>query len=119
MNTLMCRKCIAAAGQIAGLVAMAIFLAMPSAIAQSQQQWPITFSVDKHLMVRADGTATTMETQRVKVLATALVGPASQQHVQFTDGEEKLDIIEAYTEKADGRKVPVDPASIITQGVSV
>ena len=118
MNTLMCRKCIAAAGQIAGLVAMAIFLAMPSAIAQSQQQWPITFSVDKHLMVRADGTATTMETQRVKVLATALVGPASQQHVQFTDGEEKLDIIEAYTEKADGRKVPVDPASIITQGVS-
>jgi hypothetical protein len=108
----------AGAAQLACLLTIAIFLPIPSAIAQTPQRAPITIGVEKRLTVRADGTATLLETQRIKVLATALVEPVSQQHVPFSDGEQKLDIIEAYTEKANGRRVPVDPASIITQGVS-
>jgi hypothetical protein len=39
----------------------------------------------------------------------------SQQQETYVEGMESLDTVEAFTQKADGAQVPVDPANIITR----
>jgi hypothetical protein len=64
--------------------------------------------------VRADRTATEVFTKRFKILALGAIALVSQQQEVFDQSMESLDTIEAFTEKADGTKVPVSPANIIT-----
>jgi transglutaminase-like putative cysteine protease len=62
----------------------------------------------------ADRTGEILETRRIKVLSIAAVDEISQQTAQYIDGIQSFDIVEAFTQKADGTKVPVDPATVVT-----
>jgi hypothetical protein len=70
---------------------------------------------DGRLAVRADRTATETVSRRIKILAQSAIARVSQQQFAYIDGMESLDIVEAFTEKADGSKVPVGAANIITR----
>lgn len=78
-------------------------------------QAPYSTQFEDHLTIRPDLTATETATVRITILVPAAVQPLSQQQLQFAEGAETLDIIEAFTEKSDGRRIPVEPVNIITQ----
>ncbi|MBV9484700.1 MAG: DUF3857 domain-containing protein, partial [Frankiaceae bacterium] len=76
---------------------------------------PFTTELKSHLTVHADVSATELVTKRWKILIPSAIQALSQQHIKFIDGMQTVDVVEAYTEKADGRRVPVPAASILTQ----
>ena len=84
-------------------------------LASAGVQAPFSTQYDRHLTIRADRTATDTVTTRLKVLVPSAIQGASQQQLQFIEGMQKLDVVEAFTEKFDGKRVAVDPANIITQ----
>jgi transglutaminase-like putative cysteine protease len=67
------------------------------------------------ITVRADRTVTDVFTKRFKILAPSAIALVSQQQETYVEGMESLDTVEAFTQKADGAQVPVDPANIITR----
>jgi transglutaminase-like putative cysteine protease len=85
--------------------------------AQAPQTAPAPYAVeyDARLVVRADRTATETSTKRIKILTPGAIASVSQQHTVFIEGMQRLDTVEAFTEKADGSKVPVGAANIITR----
>ena len=76
---------------------------------------PFTTQFKGRLTIRDNRTATEVTTKRIKILSQGMIQSLSQQQVQFVEGMQKLETLEAFTEKADGRHVPVDPANIITR----
>ena len=76
---------------------------------------PFTTQFKGHITIRDNRTATEVTTKRIKILSPGVVQSLSQQQVQFVEGMQKLETLEAFTEKADGRHVAVDPANIITR----
>jgi hypothetical protein len=74
-----------------------------------------TMASDTTLRVNADRTAEIVATTRLKVLSVAAVEDVAQQDFQYTEGMESFAVVEAFTEKADGTRTPVDPATIITR----
>jgi Domain of Unknown Function with PDB structure (DUF3857)/Transglutaminase-like superfamily len=76
---------------------------------------PFTTEIKSHLTVRGDRTATEIATKRIKILSQGAIQPLSQQQVQFVEGMQVLETLEAFTEKAGGRRVQIDPANIITR----
>jgi hypothetical protein len=76
---------------------------------------PFTTQFKGHVTIRDNRTATEVTTKRIKILSQGVVQSLSQQQVQFVEGMQKLETLEAFTEKADGRHVAVDPANIITR----
>jgi hypothetical protein len=76
---------------------------------------PFTLEIKGHLTIRDDRTATGVTTKRIKLLSQGAIQTLSQQEVQFVEGMEALETVEAFTEKADGRRVRVAPANIITR----
>ena len=76
---------------------------------------PFTTELNGHLTIRDNRTATEVTTKRIKILSQGVVQSLSQQQVQFVEGMQKLETLEAFTEKADGRHVPVNSANIITR----
>jgi hypothetical protein len=126
VNTLTWKQRIAGTVMLAGLLAPIIGALCPtSALAQAQPpgpvpvtpgpQAPYTLTYATRFTVRADKTATQISTVRYKILAPGAIQPLSQQRLSYVEGMERLETLEAYTEKADGTKVPVQPASIITR----
>ena len=126
MNTLTWKQRIAGTVMLAGLLAPIIGALCPtSALAQAQlpgpapvtpgPQAPYALTYASRFTVRADKTATQISTVRYKILAPGAIQPLSQQRLSYVEGMERLETLEAYTEKADGTKVPVQPASIITR----
>jgi hypothetical protein len=83
----------------------------PAAAAQT----PYAAPYEGHITVRADRTATDVFTKRFKILAPSAIALVSQQQETYVEGMESLDTVEAFTQKADGAQVPVDPANIITR----
>jgi len=73
------------------------------------------WSGDTVMKVHADETVEKTATMRIKVLGEAALQAAGQQSVSYHEDTQSLDILEAYTEKADGRKVTVDPTNIMTR----
>ena len=73
-----------------------------------------TTTYEGRVTVKADRSATELGTKRFKILAPSAIALVSQQQVVYDQSMETLDTIEAYTEKADGTKVPVNAANIIT-----
>jgi uncharacterized protein DUF3857/transglutaminase superfamily protein len=71
-------------------------------------------TVASHVSIEADGTATEISTTRTKILTPGAIAAQSQQKEQYVEGMETLEVVEAFTEKPDGTKVPVDPSSIIS-----
>jgi hypothetical protein len=84
-----------------------------AALAETQAPYAATY--DGRVTVRADGTATDLFTKRFKILMPSAIGLVSQQQEMYVDGMETLENVEAFTEKADGTRVAVDPANIITR----
>ncbi len=76
---------------------------------------PFSLAFDRTITLHADRTADTVTTTRIKILGEAALRNMGQQTASYIEGLQNLDVIEAYTEKADGRRVAVDPASIITR----
>src|SRR5262249_8899167 len=72
-------------------------------------------SIDAVITVHADRTAESVTTRRLKVLGEAALQSIGQQTLSYVEGMQEVEIVEAYTEKADGRKIKVDPATIITR----
>src|SRR5262249_42517520 len=111
-----------AGGLVAGAAALppgtfptAGLLQSASAEPAPAARMPYAVSYEGHLSVRSDRTATELFTKRIKILAAASIQSLSQQQLLFIEGMQTLETVEAFTEKADGTRVPVDPAGIITR----
>jgi transglutaminase-like putative cysteine protease len=89
--------------------------APPQAAPAAAAQTPYSATYEGHITVRADRTATDVFTKRFKILAPSAIALVSQQQATYVEGMESLDTVEAFTQKADGAQVPVDPANIITR----
>src|SRR5262249_40981168 len=76
---------------------------------------PYAVQYEGQIIVKPDRTATEIFTRRVKILAPSALQAAGQQQIFYVEGMETLDTLEAFTEKADGRRIDVDPANIITR----
>jgi hypothetical protein len=76
---------------------------------------PFAQQYESHVTVNADHTATEVFTEKIKVLTQSAVETVSEQKLTFIEGIETLDTVEAYTAKADGRRIPVPAKNILTQ----
>jgi hypothetical protein len=72
-------------------------------------------SQDIHMIVRPDLTTMVNSTTRFKILRESAIRALGQQTVPYVESLNPLEIVEAYTEKPDGRKLFVDPANILTR----
>src|SRR6202023_2769691 len=93
---------------------------LPSPPADAERHVPApsasySLSYQSHLTVRAALTATNLATKRLKILAPAAIQPLSQQQLLFVEGMQTVDILEAFTEKADGTRIAVEAANIVTR----
>ncbi len=86
----------------------------PSAQAAQRDAASLLMSEDTVITLRPDRTAQTVETRRIKILGSGAIQSEGQQSIKYIEGMQTLDI-EAYTEKPDGTKIAVDPASILTR----
>ena len=97
------------------LAALAIGdVAAENAAAQQPPQPPFIMQYEDHLTVRDDRTGTEVQTKRIKILAQSMIQSLSQQQTQYVEGMQTVETVEAYTEKSDGRRVPVDRDHILT-----
>jgi len=109
---------------IAGAATAGLLVAHP-AVAQAPQipaarpaplaQAAYALQYDGHLVVRPDRTAVDTFTRRITILAPSAIQTVSQQQLAFVEDRETLEIVEAFTEKANGSKVPVPAANILTR----
>jgi hypothetical protein len=76
---------------------------------------PFQQQFESHLTVGADHVATDVYTRKIKVLTQGAIASVSEQQMTFIEGIESLDTLEAYTAKADGRRIPVPAQNILTQ----
>jgi hypothetical protein len=76
---------------------------------------PFVQQFESHLTVGADHVATEVYTRKIKVLTQGAIASVSEQQMSFIEGIESLDTLEAYTAKADGRRIPVPVQNILTQ----
>ena len=74
-----------------------------------------TASIDTKLVVRPDLTAVATNTVRYKILRESAIRTLGQQTLSYVESLSLLEVIEAYTEKRDGRKIAVDQAHILTR----
>ena len=71
--------------------------------------------VRQQIVVGADGRHTTTLTSQVQVLTAASASQFGQLPVRYDGSTQDVEVLEGYTLKPDGRKLPVDPANVITQ----
>jgi hypothetical protein len=76
---------------------------------------PFSLALDRTITLHADRTAESITTTRIRILGEAALRSMGQQTASYIEGMQTLDVVEAYTEKADGRRIAVDPAGIITR----
>src|SRR5215468_4136641 len=78
---------------------------------------PATYSIgfNKTITLHADRTAESVSTTRIKILGESALRTVGQQTISYVEGMQTLDVVEAYTEKADGRRIAVNPATIMTR----
>src|SRR4051794_26958576 len=88
-----------------GMAASSVASAQPDTPQQSED--PGSISTNTVTTFRADQTVEDVETLRVRILNEGSLSSAGQQRLSFIDGVQKLQIVEAYTEKSDGRRVSV------------
>jgi hypothetical protein len=105
---------------VAAILSMAVAwsLAAASAVADADppvDETPFVQQFESHLTVGADYVATEVYTRKIKVLTQGAIASVSEQQLTFIDGIDTLDTLEAYTAKADGRRIPVPAENILTQ----
>src|SRR5262245_5104837 len=106
-----------------GIVALWIVAPSNATHAQSapaeRPSGPTSLKLDTTITVRPDRTWQTVTTYRIAVLTESALDRVGRQSVSYIDGLETLDVVTAYTEKANGRRIPVEPATIVRRdGVS-
>jgi transglutaminase-like putative cysteine protease len=72
-------------------------------------------AMDVHVTVNADKTATIDTTVRHKILKESAIRMLGEPTFSYSESTSAFEIREAFTEKADGRRIDVDPASILTR----
>lgn len=72
-------------------------------------------SIDTRITVRPDLTATIDSTVRYKIARESAIRTLGQQNLSFVESLNPLEVIEAYTEKPDGRRMAVDQGHILTR----
>lgn len=108
-----------------GLVSMIALAAATSPIGParsqeidlSQDQGPAfrVRSIREDILVDAQGRAETTVNSAIQILRIAPTAPPGELPVVYNASLQDLDISNAYTQKADGRRIPVDPANILNQ----
>lgn len=72
-------------------------------------------SVTTSIRIHADATSTRTHRIELKALTRDGTAEAGRQTIQFNRDVESVEIVEAYTAKADGTRIPVAPSAIATQ----
>ena len=92
--------------------------AVAATIAQGSGALPAAVKLLSYdVAINDSGLSTTLIHARVQANNAAAAGDIGQQNVPYIASTESLDIVEAFTLKADGRKIPVNPSSIYEQPV--
>ncbi|GAC1345374.1 MAG: hypothetical protein NVSMB18_24980 [Acetobacteraceae bacterium] len=68
--------------------------------------------------VAADGTSVAQETWEVRADTASVAHTIAQQTFSFIADMEQVELLEAYTQKSDGRRIPVAAESVLAQAVS-
>ena len=71
----------------------------------------------RQIDIAADGSAVAHTHSEVQVFSNAAIQALGQRPLRYSEAYQTLDVTSAYTLKADGTKVPVDPSAILTQQV--
>jgi hypothetical protein len=107
---------------VAAILPMAVVFSLAGATgiaatpgAPLPDETPFVQQFEGRLTVGADHVATEVYTRKITVLTQAAIASVSEQQMTFIEGIETLDILEAYTAKADGRRIPVPAQNILTQ----
>jgi hypothetical protein len=74
-----------------------------------------TFNSETYITVRPDRTSVQTHHVNIKIAQEAAIRAVGQQSITFVDGMENLEVVEAFTQKADGRRVPVEAGAILTR----
>src|SRR5450432_3654241 len=74
--------------------------------------------VRQQIIVTSDGQSVTTTTAQFQVLSAAVTAQLSQIPVTYEASLQTAEVSDAYTLKANGDKVPVDPNNILTQKVA-
>ena len=102
--------------KIASCLALGLGLLAAAASPAAATDTPAyTTAVDARMIIGADLTATLESTVRQKVLKESAIRMLGQQSLSFAESINSIEIVEAYTQKADGRRLPLDPANILTR----
>src|SRR6516225_646331 len=101
--------------QISLASALALAVSIPLGAATASES-PITVKLlTSDVVVEADGTYVNTEHWEILARNGAAAQQAAQQVKQYSESMGDLDVIEAYTLKADGTRIPVDQSAIFTQ----
>ena len=88
---------------------------VPAAADADRNSPAYTASVDSRISVNADLTAVAETTVRYRILRESAIRSLGQQSLSYSESLNPLEVVEAHTEKADGRKLVVDPSHILTR----
>ncbi len=91
-------------------------VAAPPAHAQTSPQPPLRIKQFREdIVVDSEGRTETIVTNAIQMLKVAPTGPVGQLPVSYNATLEDVEITDAYTQKTDGQKIPVDRGAIMTQ----
>ncbi len=109
-------RCAAAIGGLMLLVAPTSAQLGPAPAIDSDRNSPAyTMSADLHLTVRPDLSSISENRIQYKILRESAIQSVSQRELSYVESFGSLEIIDAYTEKPDGRRIPVDEAHRLTR----
>jgi transglutaminase-like putative cysteine protease len=87
----------------------------PSAADADRNSPAYAMSGDVHITVRPDLTVEVNRTARFKILRESAIRTLGQQNLSYVESLDPLEVITAFTEKADGRKIEVERANLLTR----
>jgi len=87
----------------------------PSAADADRNSPAYSMSGDVHITVRPDLTSDVNTTSRFKILRESAIRTLGQQNLSYVESLNALEVIAAFTEKADGRKIEVEQGNILTR----
>lgn len=95
----------------AGLFVMAMALACAASANEADDRvWQVEYE-NIHYVVNTDGSYTESRETATRVLKESVLEYAKRASVGYSSSIQKADVLEAYTLKADGRRVPVPPGN--------
>jgi transglutaminase-like putative cysteine protease len=87
-----------------------------SSTSQSDLNTPAySVSADVHIAIRPDLTASIKWTRQYRILRESAIATLGQQTLSYVESLNPIEIVEAYTQKADGRKIMVEQDRILTR----